>query len=96
MNLCTTKRVLYLHLLLLITSFSLFCYTLLTQNPYCAEMAGVFIAVLAEVGTFCGFYANKSKKENSLKIAYGMIDKLGDKYGIENVTAIFDIVNRQS
>lgn len=94
MNLCTSKRILYVSYAMSILCLFVFIFTLLTENSYCGEMGAVFVASLAEVSVHTACYSSKSKKENSLKIAYDMVDKLADKYGIENVAAIFDIINR--
>lgn len=40
------------------------------------------------VTVISGFYMWKSKAENKVKISYGMIQKLANKYGIENVIAL--------
>lgn len=90
----TSKKILYMSYAMALVCLICFIYCLLTQNPYCGEMGIVFAAVLAEVSVHTAFYSNKSKKENSLKIAYDMVDKLADKYGIENVATIFDSINR--
>lgn len=91
----TSKKILFLSYIMAFLCLGIFIYMLFTQNPYCGEMGVVFVAVLAEVSVHTACYSSKSKKENSLKIAYDMIDKLADKYGIENVATIFDSVNRE-
>lgn len=90
----TSKQILFISYAVSIFCLALFIYTLLTQNPYCGEAGVVFVASLTEVSVHTACYSSKSKKENSLRIAYDMIDKLADKYGIENVATIFDSVNR--
>ena len=91
----TSKKILFISYVMALVCFGIFVYTLLSQNPYCVEMGIVFVAALAEVSVHTACYSAKSKKENALKIAYDMVDKLADKYGIESVSAIFDSVNRE-
>lgn len=91
----TSKCILFASYTIMIICLGIFIYTLITQNPYCNEMGVVFVSSLAEVSVHTACYSSKSKKENSLKIAYGMVEKWADKYGIENVTNMFEIVNRE-
>lgn len=91
----TSKKILFVSYAVALVCLGLFIFTLLDQNPYCGEMGVVFVASLAEVSAHTAFYSMKSKKENSLYIAYDMIDKLADKYGIENVVTLYDSVNRE-
>lgn len=90
----TSKKILFVSYTMAIVCLAIFIYTLLTQNPYCGEAGVVFVAALAEVSVHTACYSAKSKKENSLRIAYDMVDKLADKYGIDSVATIFDSVNR--
>lgn len=90
----TSKKILFVSYAIALLCLGIFIYTLLTQNPYCGEMGAIFVASLAEVSVHTACYSSKSKKENALKIAYDMVDKLADKYGIDSVATIFDSVNR--
>lgn len=91
----TSKKILFASYTIAVLCLVIFIYTLLTQNPYCGEMGLVFVAALGEVSVHTACYSAKSRKENSLKIAYDMVDKLADKYGIDSVATIFDSVNRE-
>lgn len=46
----------------------------------------------ADVGVYIAVYASKAKAENKLKITYGFIDKLGDKYGVDVLTPILETI----
>ena len=91
----TSKKILFVSYAMALVCLGLFIFTLLDQNPYCGEMGVVFVASLAEVSAHTAFYSSKSKKENSLYIAYDMIEKLADKYGLESVVTLYDSVNRE-
>lgn len=45
-----------------------------------------------ETATFTAAYAFKEKSANRMKMAFGFIEKLGDKYGIEAITPILQSV----
>ena len=59
----------------------------ITQSDAMITHCGV---AYGEVSVFTVVYANKAKAENKLKISYGFIKKLADKYGIENITPILE------
>ena len=50
------------------------------------------ISAWGELAIHTGFIVSKSKKENSKKIALGMIKELAETYGIEAVTPIIQSV----
>ena len=59
----------------------------ITQSDAMITLCGL---AYGEVSVFTAVYANKAKAENKLKISYGFIKKLADKYGIENITPILE------
>ena len=60
------------------------------QNPEQDYSSFVTVVGLAwgEVAVYNGCYCIKEKAENRLKIAYGFINDMADKYGIEAITPI--------
>lgn len=52
-------------------------------------MSGIWDTQLAAV---LGFYYWKSKNENRSKHAMALVEKLADKYGIENVVTLAEVV----
>ena len=61
--------------------------TALTDKDLTA-MGIVTSAAWAEVSVYSGIYLHKSKTENKAKYAQQFIDKMADKYGIENIVDI--------
>ena len=47
--------------------------------------------------SFCatGFYLWKARAENKIKVAKQMMSEWADKYGIESVVSIIDIVSKE-
>ena len=60
---------------------------IITQSDGMITLCGL---AYGEVSVFTVVYANKAKAENKLKISYGFIKKLADKYGIENIIPILE------
>lgn len=50
------------------------------------------VAAWTELAAAHGFYYWKAKNENRLKLAFGLIKDLADKYGIDAVTRIAEVV----
>nr|DAH60768.1 MAG TPA: hypothetical protein [Caudoviricetes sp.] len=55
------------------------------------------LAALAwgEVSVATGFYLWKARAENKIKVAKQMMSEWADKYGIESVVSIIDIVSKE-
>ena len=70
-----------------IVAISLTIVAVITQSDVMVTLCGL---AYGEVSVFTAVYANKAKAENKLKISYGFIKKLADKYGIENITPILE------
>ena len=68
-------------------AISLTIVAVITQSDAMITLCGL---AYGEVSVFTAVYANKAKAENKLKISYGFIKKLADKYGIENITPILE------
>ncbi len=94
-GLTTSKKILYMSYFFLFAVTIVFVVMLVSHNEFAGELGAVVVAALAETGIHTAVYSSKSKKENALYIAYDMIDKLADKYGIENVVTLYDSVNRE-
>ena len=56
-----------------------------------AIVAGVWDA---QLGAACAFYYHKAKCENRAKGAQGLVKELADRYGIEPVAQIAEIIFR--
>lgn len=78
MYLTTTKKILWLSWIffIVLTGLSILGFNVDTSLTI---VGGVATTVTT------GFYLWKSKCENKEKIAIGIVEKLADKYGIENV-----------
>lgn len=57
-----------------------------------SEFTLVVSLAWAEVAVYNGCYCIKEKSENRLKIAYGFINDMADKYGIEAITPILQSI----
>lgn len=68
-------------------AISLTIVAVITQSDAMITLCGL---AYGEVSVFTAVYANKAKAENKLKISYGFIKKLADKYGIENIIPILE------
>ena len=93
-RLTTSKKILYMSYAFLFVMTGIFVYLLFVGSEYVGEMGIVVMGALAEVGVHTAVYSSKSKKENQLYIAYDMIDKLAEKYGVDSVIALYDSVVR--
>lgn len=92
-KLTTSKKILYMSYAITIVLLLIFV-SMVVFGRNASDLAVVLGLAFAELAVHTAVYSAKSKKENSLYIAYDMIDKLADKYGIENVVTLFDSVNR--
>ena len=70
-----------------VVAISLTIVAVITQSDAMITLCGL---AYGEVSVFTAVYANKAKAENKLKISYGFIKKLADKYGIENIIPILE------
>ena len=70
-----------------VVAISLTIVAIITQSDAMITLCGL---AYGEVSVFTVVYANKAKAENKLKISYGFIKKLADKYGIENIIPILE------
>lgn len=93
-RLTTSKKILYMSYLMTGILLVLFIERVVSGKD-ASDVAIALGLAFAELAVHTTVYSGKSKKENSLYIAYDMIDKLADKYGIENVVTLFDSVNRE-
>lgn len=87
----TSKRVLYIDLVIAVIVTAAVIIGELTGHDMTssAVVAGLWDAQLAAYG---GWYLWKSKNENRSKHAMALIRELADKYGIESVARIAEIV----
>lgn len=92
-RLTTSKKILYLSYLMTFALLIIFVVLSIADRDT-SNIAVVLGLAFAELAIHTAVYSAKSKKENSLYIAYDMIGRLADKYGIENVVTLFDSVNR--
>lgn len=92
MKIQTSKLVLWIDIMIavILTAFVVFgvFMTERDMDPI-TVVAGLWDAQLAAV---IGFYFWKSKNENRSKHAMALVEKLADKYGIENVVTLAEVV----
>lgn len=55
-------------------------------------LAYLIPAIFAELATATGFYYAKAKAENRIKLINSMVQSLGDKYGINAVVQLAEII----
>lgn len=89
----TSKKILWVSYAVVIILTIIVCICTFISVD-CSNLVIVCGASWTELGAHTIFYSKKAQKENSIKIAYGMIDKLANKYGIENVVSLFETINR--
>lgn len=57
-----------------------------------AVLATVCCASWVETGVYDAVYAKKTERENKAKYAQYFVEKMADKYGIENITNLINSV----
>lgn len=89
----TSKKILWLNygLTAILTFTTLICTFAQVE---CSNLVIVTGLAWGELAVHSAVYAKKASIENKIKISYSMIEKLADKYGIENVVSLFDTVTR--
>ena len=90
----TSKKILWASytLAIVLTVITVICTLMQIE---CSNLVIVCGAAYTELAVHTAVYSSKAKKENAVSISYTMIEKLADKYGIENVVQLLEIVNRE-
>lgn len=91
----TSKKLVYISdFVAFCLSAAVICGTFLTEKDI-SPLAQVTVASLAECGAANGFYYWKAKNENRYKYVIKLIREWAEKYGIDSVIRIADIVLKE-
>lgn len=91
----TSKKLVYISdFVAVCLSAAVICGTFLTEKDI-SPLAQVTVASLAECGAANGFYYWKAKNENRYKYVIKLIREWAEKYGIDAVIRIADIVLKE-
>lgn len=89
----TSKKILWLSyvIAIVLTIITVICTLLQIE---CGNLVIICGASYTELSVHTVVYSSKAKQENKRKIAYGMFEKMADKYSPGLVAQVFEAVTR--